>query len=319
MNDARACVARCNDDVPVCLIIAGHSQGGGIATTASLQLADLTPKYEVITYAAPNALTVEPELCSPQMNFRAHYRFGKALYKDNLTGGTRGLVFDKVSFLGPDPIGQATYSVGEFMMLSSEDTENVAYVGYNSDVVLRPWDDWPPVLGRAHEMYSRDLSHDTGYISIMQNILDKDSFPVGVSGFGNNMHCGNEDDTGLLCASDRCDRAFGQLHRTCKSKLINGEPCNSDTDCISGRCPQTFPSKCKAKAGAGERCANNDDCIDGYFCPAGVFRKCKAEDQSFAADDPITAPETSATGRPSSRMAKSIPYFLVIAFPHFLN
>ena len=317
ISDVRACVAGCNDDIPVCLIIADHSQGGGIATTASLQLADITPKYEVITYAAPPALTVEPETCSPQMNFRVHYRFGKALYKDSITGGARGLVFDKVSFLGPDPVGLLIYSVGEFIILSSEDTQNVAHVGYNTELVLRPWDDWPIPLGKAHNLYSE--SHETGYLSIVQNILDKDSFPVGVSGFENNMHCGNQYDSSLLCASDRCDRAHGELHRTCKSKLINGKPCNSDMDCISGRCPSTFRSKCKDKAGAGEKCANNNDCIDGYYCPAGLFRKCKAETQSFGVDEPITTPESSATVQRLNIMTKSIPYFLVVAFPYFLN
>lgn len=117
------CVSRCDDD-NICLIISGHSQGGAIATAASLlELSALTTYYEVITFAAPPALTLHPSECAPHMDFDRHYRFGKGLYKDlESGGGASGLVFDKVPFLGPDPIpGFESFSVGEFIVLSSED------------------------------------------------------------------------------------------------------------------------------------------------------------------------------------------------------
>lgn len=278
--DVTRCVEGCDKDV--CLIISGHSQGGAVATAASIQLADITDKYEVITYAAPPALTVEPDSCSPQMNFRKHYRFGKALYKPDVTGGVAGLLFDKVSFLGPDPLPLLnTYPVGEFIIISSEDAENVAYVGYNSDLVLTPWDHSPMPLGRAHDLYyprySDDTTTESGYFQLIKFLANSvSSLPAGVEGFQNNMHCGNSENGVLLCASDRCDRANGELHPTCKRKLDNGERCNADTDCLSGRCPSRFPSECEDKAGPGERCANNNDCIDGYYCPAGFNRKCRA-------------------------------------------
>lgn len=274
-EDVKACVGRCTKDP--CLIITGHSQGGSIATVASLHLADVTSSYEVITFAAAPALVWTPETCSPQMNFNAHYRFGKALFKDEWSGGRAGLVFDKVSFLGPDPIpGFATYSVGEFLIVSNEDFDNVAHVGMNTELTLHPWDHHPPPLGHAH--YLSDETH-LGYWEILEKMFNKteeNSFPIGVRGLKNEMHCGRTEYGPILCESDRCDQVNGEKHQ-CLPKLNNGELCRNDNDCLSGRCPSTFPSKCMDKAGNGEPCATNKDCIDGYFCPAGISRKCKAK------------------------------------------
>ena len=99
---------------------------------ASLELSDLSKnKYEVLTgtFAAPPSLTREPSACEPHMDFKKHYRFGKGLYKDAL-GGFSGLIFDPVPFVGT----LDTYSVGEFIMLSSEDKDNVAYAGFESSI-----------------------------------------------------------------------------------------------------------------------------------------------------------------------------------------
>ena len=232
------CVSRCDDD-NICLIISGHSQGGAIATAASLELSALTTYYEVITFAAPPALTLHPSECAPHMDFDRHYRFGKGLYKDlESGGGASGLVFDKVPFLGPDPIpGFESFSgVGEFIILSSEDPNNVAYVGFNTEKVFNPWDHVPFPLGDAHSHYVApgDKYSGTGYYNIVKKISDSSGkFPVPVGGFANGMHCGRGEHAVDLCASDRCDRANGEGHPTCKRKLGEGERCNHSNDCAS--------------------------------------------------------------------------------------
>ena len=168
-----------------------------IATAASLELSALTTYYEVITFAAPPALTLHPSECAPHMDFDRHYRFGKGLYKDlESRGGASGLVFDKVPFLGPDPIpGFESFSVGDFIVL-------------NTEKVFNPWDHVPFPLGDAHSHYVApgDKYSGTGYYNIVKKISDSGKFPVPVSGFANGTHCGRGEHAVDLCASDRCDR-----------------------------------------------------------------------------------------------------------------
>ena len=323
IEKVKDCITRCDED-DVCLVISGHSQGGAIATVASLELSGLNTNYEVIIFAAPPSVTKDPEHFSPHMDFGRQYNFGKGLYTElGSGGGVAGLVFDKVPFLGPDLIpGFHSFSVGEFIILSSEDSKRVAFAGSNTEKVFNPWDNGLPLpFGDAHFIYKDPGSKffNTGYFQLVRRIRDEASFPVPVKGFGNGVHCGRGEHAVDLCDSDRCDRAIGELHPTCKSKLsddescnhrnycvsercdetswanptkmvchsknANGELCNEDSDCLSGRCASNFPSRCKPMAGPGEPCANNKDCIDGYYCPAGFNRKCKRRGTSATVDN----------------------------------
>jgi hypothetical protein len=308
MEKTKDCVSRCNNEDGTCLIIAGHSQGGAIATVASLELSTLTEDYEVFAFAAPPSLTEHPSNCSPHMNFGLHYHFTKALYREMLSGGgVAGLVFDMVAFLSPDPIpGFETFPVGNLIIMSSEDFNHLAYVGFNADQIYFPWD----LLLTAHKNHVPPNSNfpGTGYYDIAKRMTETATFPISVGGFANGMHCGRGEYGVDLCSSERCDRANYELHPTCKRKLshgercnqdndclsgrcdakdwkvwnmvchevrMNGEPCNEDSDCLSGRCPTNFPSKCNPMAEAGEPCANNKDCVSGYYCPAGFRRRCR--------------------------------------------
>merc|ERR1740129_2235569 len=109
----------------------------------------------------------------------------------------------------------------------------------------------------------------------MRDMKDRE-LPVGTDGFSDGMHCGKHSYGPLLCISERCDRANGVLHRTCKSKLGNEEPCNSDVDCLSNRCAAGVFRKCKARVETGGGCAEDDDCVDGNYCGrVGIRKKCK--------------------------------------------
>jgi hypothetical protein len=246
------------------------------------------------------------------MDFNRHFRFGKAIFKDGIGGGSAGLLFDMVSFIGPDPIpGFESFSVGNFIIISSEDDNNVAFIGFNTDKVLNPWDHWPFPLGDAHALYKYAGSdHETtGYLSIVKRMSETAAFPMQVKGFADGMHCGRGEHGVDLCISDRCDRANGEARPTCKPKLNDGErcnnyndcksgrcdaknynnpfnmvchstspngtPCNEDSDCLSGRCPSRVPSKCVPLAELNEPCAIDKDCVSGLVCKGTFNRKCK--------------------------------------------
>lgn len=93
-------------------------------------------------------------------------------------------------------------------MKTSEDPNNVAYVGFNTEKVLNPWDHVPFPLGDAHSHYVApgDKYSGTGYYNIVKKISDSGKFLVPVGGFANGMHCGRGEHAVDLCASDRCDR-----------------------------------------------------------------------------------------------------------------
>ena len=71
IEKVKDCITRCDEDNACFVIISGRSQGGAIATVASLELSGLNTNYEVITFAAPPSVTKDPEHCSPHMNFGA--------------------------------------------------------------------------------------------------------------------------------------------------------------------------------------------------------------------------------------------------------
>lgn len=101
--------------------------------------------------------------------------------------------------------------------------------------MFNPWDHVPFPLGDAHSHYVApgDKYSGTGYYNIVKKISDSGKFLVPVGGFANGMHCGRGEHAVDLCASDRCDRANGEGHPTCKRKLGEGERCNHSNDCAS--------------------------------------------------------------------------------------
>jgi len=268
VEQIKDCTTRCNTD-DVCLIITGHSQGGAIATVASLELSALTPNYEVITFAAPHALTWNPSKCSPHMDFKRHYRFGKALYKKD-----GGFLFDWISFLS-HPFN--SYAVGEFLILSSEDTRNVAYEGLNTQKKFGPRDT-AGVLGDAHTLYVENYCnpewYGTGYFQLVRKMRDENvgKFPVPVNGFENGMHCGTDTKADRLCASKLCIDGETAVDPVCSDeKLNNGENCSNDDDCISGRCDgkswgNLLDYVCTSKLAKGQSCNEDTDCLSGE-CP----------------------------------------------------
>jgi len=216
MDEIKACVEGCDESGPEpCLIIAGHSQGGAIATVASVELSTITSSYEVITFAAPPSLLTHPDKCKA-LDYKKHYRFGKGLYKPGkVQGGRSGLLFDLVSFAGP-PLDDY-YSVGEFLVLSSESDVSVAYMGSNYNERMGPRDH-NDFLGDAHAMHT-PKGHDwenTGYFQIVRDIRDSAVYPVPVDGFKNGSHCAKKEYGEFLCKSKKCQpTGFGGWRPKC--------------------------------------------------------------------------------------------------------
>lgn len=334
MTNVTSCVSRCEDaeweTTGPCLIIAGHSQGGAIAKVASLDLSTITERYEVITFGEPDALRQNSDECSSFMNFGAHYRFNKGLLKKE----GEGLKFDRVSYLGLDDYPGylnlfaalhgvdaseinlddfKTYPAGHLFIISSEDNENVAYTGLSNGKEFKPWDNFPGSFGDAHWMYKDDDDRypGTGYFQILKKLYEssKDMAGIPINGFSNGMSCaktehasdlcqsgrcresdntcqpelvGNEEpcNENSECISGRCDGWNGNpFDRRCQDRKINGEGCDEDSDCISERCDEwdgsSFDRRCQDRLADGERCNGDNDCISGR-CPSGFRRRCKA-------------------------------------------
>ena len=84
--------------------------------------------------------------------------------------------------------GERGYHVGPYIVLSNEDSSNLAYIGMNSNVIkLWPFDVSPAPFGTAHAMYTDD---GNGYFNLLKlMIANAESFPIPIHGFADDMHC----------------------------------------------------------------------------------------------------------------------------------
>ena len=257
MNDVQNCVQNTctdsnsnNDNYNDCLIIAGHSQGGSIATVAVVDLKLITPNFGVYTFGAMPVVRDQSDDKCTFMEFQKHYRFNKALFKGGATGGASGLLFDKVSYLAPQVFGifnNNAYAPGNFMVLHSDDVKSVAYVGFNFYETFRPWDgtNLPLPLGDAHALFMSDIAPDDcvqndecrdSYYGIVRRMLEsnqeKNNFPIQSNGFPNGAKCGQNENGKYLCRSNRCDRGRLEARPSCKSRAAEGKRCNDIDDCL---------------------------------------------------------------------------------------
>ena len=236
----RNCKAECPDcDV----VLAGHSQGGGIAAIASLCLQDLM-SY-VITFGAPQSLGAG---CLEIFNVEERCRWYHYIMATKGPLG-RGLVYDPIPMLysklldNPKDDDQ-TYArngglsfIGNEIIISSDEPSSVIYVGFDEHrfVDLTKIDAtgsahsetlYANVLERQSELYTYDDNHNidddhnaegetncTGS-SCRQYFLPSMGFSVG-------SLCNPEEKTcveGTECGNKQQDWWFGSWKNTCQQQ-----------------------------------------------------------------------------------------------------
>lgn len=270
-EQVRKCAKACKsqDD---CVVLTGHSQGGAIANVAALYLHDLNPY--VITFGQPPTVDAPCPLISSER----YYRFINTKQKPALHVG---LSYDPVPFapgLGADFFG--------YMILLSDDTTGVAFLGLDAHYTLRPF-----VSGvEAHSMRATPINGSAtdffpGYNDRIDALIEKNAdnkAPLRTNGYQPGTLCSEDDecetkqcnrDVGLgsyprcigteytrddECDTDRCD------HGLCLPKLGSCQPCNENSDCASGICSWKY--KCTNMDGLVD---NQCDCFHNADCDSG--------------------------------------------------
>jgi Lipase (class 3) len=195
-NSIRFCASQCtsiattnpnaiNFSVTMCptVVLTGHSQGGSIATIASIYLSDLSPT--IITFGEPP--TIE-ESC-PLIDESRIYRF------ENSRIGRRGTTYDPVPYV---PNGARQY--GHQIMLG-DDASGVAYIRSSSEIEFGPWD--------AANFFAthRLTSDDVGYRARINALVNANrNVPyVRTSGFVDGTVCSKAFEcASQICYNERC-------------------------------------------------------------------------------------------------------------------
>lgn len=250
------------------------------AAVASLQLADLNPY--VVSFGSPPAVDEHCALANAERWYR---------YVNSRLSST-GIAYDPVSFLpglGADDLGR--------LILLSDDSTSVAYLGLNVAKTLTPWD----LTFAAHFMTAGSDKSVAGYLDRVNAILENYSgsslsYPVQTTGFASGALCGEDEqcqsglcdrETGLSfkrcagfeCSSDsHCTWGYRCDNGACVEKLGSCAQCNEHSDCQSGHCSWRF--RCAANNGLmddGCLCSFTDDCQEGSRCDGISPRICSSK------------------------------------------
>jgi pimeloyl-ACP methyl ester carboxylesterase len=201
----RSCASDCSMGTCPTVVLTGHSQGGGIATSAAVDLEDLNPT--VITFGQPPVLEVPCAL----VNSSRFYRFTNSR-TERKEVGRLGLL-DHVVFRGNDivydPVPAAPYAIDHVghQILLGDDPTGVAYIGLDSDVKFRPLDVAGLLENRSAS--SHLLWTSSGYRNRIRALVhaysrhsgSQRSFPVRSSGFSPGTLCTQN----IECNSGMCE------------------------------------------------------------------------------------------------------------------
>jgi Lipase (class 3) len=169
------------------VVLTGHSQGGSIATIASIALSDLSPV--VITFGQPPTIDASCPILDGSRN--RIFRFV------NSRIGRRGTTYDPVPYL---PYRASQY--GHQIMLG-DDTTRVAYIGQTTGVEFEPWDS--ENFFATHRLSSESV----GYLDRIDLLVSANTNAAVIpsSGFQDGSACtqGSECDS-KICYVERCVR-----------------------------------------------------------------------------------------------------------------
>jgi len=258
-NDLRNCAAKCpNKDK--CVVLGGHSQGGAVATVASVRLRDLDPF--VFTFGQPPAVLAPCD----SIDAKKSYRYINSVMDED------ELEHDPVPF-------SPSLGAGDFGYMIVVSYENYAVASYGLDtnalsMVSQFKLNVKPFL--AHTIRDGIL----GYVERINAIIDFNHYPVETNGWAVGDFCNNgEECESGRCADGICSEVVGSCESCsqdfdCKSGscvsgactrldglVDNNCPCDWSSECLEGRCEGTFGGKCHAKLPGGKSCNEDSDCI----------------------------------------------------------
>ena len=179
----RVCASQCNELSCPTVVLTGHSQGGAVATIASIYVADLLPI--LITFGQPPTLDTPCSLVNADRTVRF----------ENSRVGRRGTTYDPVPYL--------PYQAGHFgnQVMLGDDSSGVAFIGQNTEIEFDPWDS--ENFFASHRL----TSDNVGYMTRIDSLVNAN---IGVlfvrsSGFVDGMVCSQDVECdSKLCANERC-------------------------------------------------------------------------------------------------------------------
>mmetsp|Transcript_23485 Transcript_23485/g.42421 ORF Transcript_23485/g.42421 Transcript_23485/m.42421 type:complete len:404 (+) Transcript_23485:89-1300(+) len=234
LPDLEAFVTSCSDKGKQ-LVLTGHSQGGGSAGIASLLLAEYNP----ITILFGNAQWIQDGLedCAPDPN--TIWRF------INSENADRGIVYDPVPNLAGVPIlGLIAegFSAGGYIVLPPGGDQGDVVPMTSSVTVYGPENPEMDIgiqnidVADGSGFRTGSAHQSPNYKRKIHDLLDQipDGGVLDTSGFIDGSMCHASD---LCHSASACEAEsyFSSVAR-CNPKLEFDEPCNEDSDCLSGNC-----------------------------------------------------------------------------------
>lgn len=195
-----ACIDTCNNKTQTScdVVLTGHSQGGAIASVAALYLADLSPS--VVSFGMPLTVYEGCQTMSSIMDEQRWYRYVNSRVDVEQQDNGNVVVTNKLYDPIPFAPWTGTQHVGHLIVLS-EDTTGVAYLGLGSQQDLSPYD----LTYNAHSM---DASENLdGYYNQIKAIMDKYSsgtiynYPIRSTGYKGGISCTINEE----CSSGTCE------------------------------------------------------------------------------------------------------------------
>jgi hypothetical protein len=230
-SDIQGCVKSCGSK-QCDLVIGGHSQGGGIAAIAAIDMEALNPI--VIASNQPPAIVDGGKGPCEAIDPKRYYRF-----INTILDAEGHLYYDPVSSLAFSDTTDWFDWLGDLFVLGEPDEGMVHYSNYIRPIILPTL--WGP---KAHLM--------DNILPKLESYMSNNVFPIPTDGWSDGSICNfNEECQSALCYQNKCV-ATGS----------SGTPCNDASDCISGRCELFMEvGICRPKLEGGESCIKDSDCL----------------------------------------------------------
>jgi hypothetical protein len=242
----RRCARKCAGSQDGCLVISGHSEGGGIAAVAGILFESYNPY--VMTFGEPPSVSSDCDL----IDMDRWYRFVNTVDSEFTS---LGFAFDPVPFV--PGVGNMIY--GQIVILTGEEEDTVAYIGLDTTKDYLPLNF---VGADSHAMVGNNL--EPGYLDRIETVIEEGKFPVEFPGFETYDLCSEDTE----CPSQQCVKSTLFSYQQCL-----GTECQENHDCATGRC---YNGKCLPKFGSCMECNDDMDCASGkclLFRCANLFGK----------------------------------------------
>lgn len=192
----------------------------------------------VIIFGAPGSINDE----CPPLNLQKYHHF------------TNTLVTDKGS-LRYDHVNNINFRSERYgnLYVMGDDPHNVVHYTHKNYPIYTAFD------GRAHQRHRYEHK-----IATLMDTVDAGT-EIGTNGWSIGFPCNKDSECIDKCVDGKCHRG------------LNGDPCNRNADCDSGRCEGIgtwlVSGTCEAQLPSGQSCNEASDCISNS-CSFSFWRKC---------------------------------------------